>query len=284
MRILTWYIDPDALVYYTWSQGFRPGGFNRGTTSNAKYDYSSSISFAPDELTNNEIGYKTDWLSRHLEWDGALYHEHWAAVAEDRLFDPALFGNTAFTVNGPDYRVWGTESSVTYRITPDLTIFGGGEWNYSSQLTSPLLSNKAGQLLGTGVVNPAPGADNPFGAVGSTLAQSPKFKGNLRLRYEFEYGDFYPFAQVGVSYVGAEHSGTGVDGSNDNYGEDPYTTRSICRSVSASDNWNAQIYVNNHDEQPGRHLHQRRPSSREAMIVVTPAPATAGLKLSYSFK
>ena len=26
---LTWHITPDAMVYYTFSQGFRPGGFNR---------------------------------------------------------------------------------------------------------------------------------------------------------------------------------------------------------------------------------------------------------------
>ncbi|MBV8803445.1 MAG: TonB-dependent receptor, partial [Sinobacteraceae bacterium] len=28
---LSWHITDDALVYYTWSQGFRPGGFNRGS-------------------------------------------------------------------------------------------------------------------------------------------------------------------------------------------------------------------------------------------------------------
>ena len=26
---LTWHITPDVMAYYTWSQGFRPGGFNR---------------------------------------------------------------------------------------------------------------------------------------------------------------------------------------------------------------------------------------------------------------
>ncbi len=26
---LTWHIMPDVMVYYTWSQGFRPGGFNQ---------------------------------------------------------------------------------------------------------------------------------------------------------------------------------------------------------------------------------------------------------------
>ena len=30
---LTWHITPDIMAYYTWSQGFRPGGFNRTKTS-----------------------------------------------------------------------------------------------------------------------------------------------------------------------------------------------------------------------------------------------------------
>ncbi len=28
---MTWHILPDVLAYYTWSQGFRPGAFNRSS-------------------------------------------------------------------------------------------------------------------------------------------------------------------------------------------------------------------------------------------------------------
>jgi outer membrane receptor protein involved in Fe transport len=31
---LTWHVTPDAMVYYTFSQGFRPGGFNRTGDTN----------------------------------------------------------------------------------------------------------------------------------------------------------------------------------------------------------------------------------------------------------
>ncbi len=30
---LTWHITPDVMVYYTYSEGFRPGGFNRTQTN-----------------------------------------------------------------------------------------------------------------------------------------------------------------------------------------------------------------------------------------------------------
>ena len=30
---LTWHITPDIMAYYTYSEGFRPGGFNRTASS-----------------------------------------------------------------------------------------------------------------------------------------------------------------------------------------------------------------------------------------------------------
>ena len=79
------------MTYYTWSQvGSRPGGFNRGTHTVTADDYTRRrFEFAPDTLTNNEIGYKTTWLAHHLELDGSIYHEHWSNV-QDRLFRPRL--------------------------------------------------------------------------------------------------------------------------------------------------------------------------------------------------
>ena len=88
---LTWHITSDIMAYYTFSQGFRPGGFNRfsslkfgdiptcanGATPTAgpaatacagtkagtgAAQYQNSYSYAPDTLTNNEIGFKTEWL------------------------------------------------------------------------------------------------------------------------------------------------------------------------------------------------------------------------------
>jgi outer membrane receptor for monomeric catechols len=33
--------------------------------------------FAPDTLTNNELGWKTIWMDRRIQWDGAIYQEDW---------------------------------------------------------------------------------------------------------------------------------------------------------------------------------------------------------------
>ena len=55
---LSWHVTDDVLLYYTWSQGFRPGGFNRGSKFTQKdatgaYQYQTPTNYAPDTLTNN---------------------------------------------------------------------------------------------------------------------------------------------------------------------------------------------------------------------------------------
>src|SRR4029077_14865762 len=77
---LTWHVTPDVMVYYTFSQGFRPGGFNQNHIaadgSGFKYaegrdgvnQYAVPGSYHSDKLTNNEIGWKTEWLDHRLQW------------------------------------------------------------------------------------------------------------------------------------------------------------------------------------------------------------------------
>ena len=92
---LSWKVTDDALLYYTWSQGFRAGGFNRApfaaeanspltqarrpwqTQANEHGGWSAPLAFAPDNLTNNELGWKTMWMDRRIQWNGAIYQEDW---------------------------------------------------------------------------------------------------------------------------------------------------------------------------------------------------------------
>ncbi len=50
------------------------------------------------------------------QFDGALYDEEWSNV-QLQLYDAELYGNSGFTVNGPNYRVRGIEGDVVFRIT-----------------------------------------------------------------------------------------------------------------------------------------------------------------------
>ncbi|MBV8145328.1 MAG: TonB-dependent receptor plug domain-containing protein [Gammaproteobacteria bacterium] len=219
---LTWHFMADGLVYYTWSQGFRPGAFNRTSGKYIPYtvalptpQYISPLAYESDNLTNNEIGWKTEWLDHRLQWNGAVYQEDWKN-AQVTFFQPGLLGNIGFNANGPDYRIRGLETSFIAVITRGLTAEGGASWVSSQQTNSPYLIANNPDLL----KNPASagqyqqpiiyGVDhsgtygkipNPYGPVGDPAAFAPPLQFNALLRYQWVVSSYEWFAQAGVTHT-----------------------------------------------------------------------------------
>ncbi len=265
---MSWKVTDDALVYYTWSQGFRPGGFNRRSQTVLNGTYATPLEFAPDTLINNEVGWKTEWFNRRLEFNGAVYQEDWKDV-QVAVFDPqGGLGNQTFTINGPNFRVRGVETQIVARVTRDLTLTGAASWNSSNQMNSPNLTGIGGQTV---IPNP-----NPFGSVGSPLAQSPPFQANLRARYEFTVNDYHAFVQAGGVHQAHSYSQTGLVQAYDQPG---YTTYDGALGV-AKDAWLVQIY--------GENLTDTRyvtfiNSDQFVKADFVGRPRTVGVKFSYKF-
>ena len=233
---LTWHVTPDTMVYYTWSQGYRPGGFNRSTgyeanDANGIPQYVKPLTVQPDSLTNNEIGFKSEFLNRRVQLNGSIYDEKWQNV-QTAIFNPQYFGNTTFGLNGPDYEVKGIELQLTARVTTALTVIASGSWNRSQQTTSPPLvdNNCAGNalrnLLPTTPVSPTCGqpitqlvepngklgnVTNTFGSTGVPTAFSPPLQYNVRARYDFAMADYGAFWQVGMVHMGHSYNNSNTD-------------------------------------------------------------------------
>jgi iron complex outermembrane receptor protein len=265
---VTWKIAPDVLVYYTWSQGFRPGGFNRSSFYSAPINYTTPIAFAPDTLINNELGAKTEWFDHQLQVNVAIYQEDWKNVQTLFGYPGQELGNLAFETNGPNYRVRGVETQVIARPTRGLTLTASAAWNSSNQTNSPYLIANSGQ--------PITNAPNPYGPLGSTLAQSPPFAGNLRARYEFDAGEYHPFVQAGMQHQAHMHSATGY---HQNYDEPPFSTYEAAAGV-AKDAWTAQAYCENLTDSRGD-LYKSFAQQIVSQTVIR--PRTAGVKFSYKF-
>jgi iron complex outermembrane recepter protein len=230
---LSWKITDDALLYYTWSQGFRPGGFNPSTKLVLNGTFEVPQKFAPDTLINNELGWKTQWFDRRFEFNGAVYQEDWKNV-QVQFFDPqGGLSNLTFETNGPNYRVRGIETSLIARMTHGLTLTGAASWNSSNQTNSPYLVNIYGQ--------PITSIPNPYGPLNSPLAQSPPFQANLRARYEFTVNDYHAFWQVGGIHQAHSYSATG---NVEAYDQPGFTTYEASLGVG-KDAWLVQLHGEN---------------------------------------
>jgi iron complex outermembrane recepter protein len=276
---LSWKVNSDALLYYTWSQGFRPGGFNVGTPghlpdANGVYQYFTPATYAPDSLTNNELGFKTLWLGRRLEVNGSLYQENWDNT-QVGLSDPQQgLGNLQIATNGGSYQVRGGELQVVARITDGLTVQSSSSYNHSKQTNSPFLIDN--NPLSPGYGKPITSIPNPFGPLGSPLANSPELQWNLRVRDEIPFGDYRGFWQVGAQHIGSSLSATG---NVQAFVLPSYTTYDAAIGV-AKDPWNVQLFGQNLTS-VNASTYTNATEFVEAQTVLR--PRVVGMKFSYKF-
>jgi iron complex outermembrane receptor protein len=310
---LTWHILPDVMVYYTFSQGFRPGGFNQNGGAPHAFvptppggplqpQYLIPKSYTSDKLTNNEIGWKTEFFGHRLQWNGAVYRETWDNV-QVAFFDPGVVGNIFFNTNGQNFLIKGVESSLIARVTDGLTVQGAGSWNQSRQTNSPVLTNNNpaspnfgqpitfacrdwGPALGT--YGGCAAVVNPFGPIGSPSADAPPLQFSLRARYEWNIAGYAPFVQFGATHSG--HSFTQA-GANPLVGpgaistgrlrfENPaYSTYSASTGV-AKNAWSINVYCENLSNSNASTF----VSTDQFIVAQTPLrPRVIGASFGYSF-
>ncbi len=291
---VTYKFDNRSLVYATYSEGFRPGGFNRrpcvtfftranGTTGGncTAAQFARLAVYVPDTVKNYELGAKISLLDRSLQINIAAYQIDWKNI-QQTVFDQNI-SNQTFTTNLSDARIRGVEGDVAWRATPELTV--NGAFSYTdSELTA--LRQAATVLV----------------PLGSPLSLSPKFQGNLRARYEKETSSgLRPFVQVAFHYVGKTISST-IDNVDIRYSgptviyngvtvragdvvtpiktsfkQKSYNTLSASLGVS-KDNWGLELF--------GENLTDERPelfkSANDGELrTTTSRPLTVGLRVSY---
>jgi iron complex outermembrane receptor protein len=299
---LTWHVTPDVLLYYTYSQGYRPGGFNRETGKSLVATGPDGVKqlfkpsgYAPDSLTNQEVGVKSEFLDHRVQVNLSAYHMLWNEI-QDPLFNPAALGNTTFVTNGANYRINGAELQVVARVTQGLTLQGSASYNDAKQSNSPCLlaNNPASATFGkciTQVVNPA-GAlvplESVFGPQGGVPAFSPKVQYNVRARYDWAFNDYKAFVMAGANHVGGMFNQ--IDNGTTNFVGNPsttllryfqpgYTTYDASFGIS-KDNWTAEAFGTN----LGNSNASTFTSSAQFIKSEVPLrPRIVGLRIGYKF-
>jgi iron complex outermembrane recepter protein len=241
---LTWRITPDSSGYYSFSQGYRPGGFNRVPSASGQtlypapevpycgaastdsrclpggnlynrnsYQYLRPAGYQSDRLTSNELGLKSEFLDHRLLVNASVYQMAWSNAQSQVLFgSPDADTYATFVANGPSYRIRGFELQLGARVTDGLTLQGSGSWNSVSQASNPCLRS-AGVTPFT-LNNPTPAGQciTVFGGLpysspwGATGTSAPYAPADMfSVRARYEWNVFFLKA---FALIGANHIGS----------------------------------------------------------------------------
>jgi iron complex outermembrane recepter protein len=192
----TYKITDDALVYATWSRGFRPGGINRRGTLPP---------YGSDKLDNYELGWKTTFGA--FRWNGAVYQQDWNNI------QLSFLGANGLTEirNAGIARIRGVEMDFGYRAG-GFSLNAGFSYNDAEirrdfcrvanpqfDCTLPLPDSKRDNDL-------LPDDNELLAPAGSRLPVTAKFKGNAIARYEFPVSDWDGHVQFAVNHIGSRRS------------------------------------------------------------------------------
>ncbi|MAW81471.1 MAG: TonB-dependent receptor [Parvularcula sp.] len=184
---ISWTPTDDLLFYATYSEGFRPGLLNRPGGAAGPNGYTVPFAVDTDEVTNYELGWKTQLFDNQLQLNGNAFFVEIERL-QTTIFDPSIT-NLFFSDNAANAEILGVEGDVIFApySIEGLTLAGAFS----------VLDTEVKEVL------------TPTNDViaGSELAFAPTFQGNVRARYEWSLSpDLRAHLQSQVVYSGSSYS------------------------------------------------------------------------------
>ncbi len=246
---LTWRVNDDSMIYFTASEGYRPGGLNRDPGLAAV----GAAEYTPDVLTNYEVGWKSMLAGGRVRLNGAIFTSDWEDV-QYTIYDFELSRCCGSVYNLADATVSGIEVDITALLSDQWTLsaavaFNDGETDGDFELI------------------------NGFLAVpdGTALPNVPEWKGNVWTRYGFSAGSFDAYWQAAVAYTGSSYNEIRPD---QRTRQSSYTIVNL-RAGIGKDGWGLDAYVNNASDEVADIYVSPRPYEPST---TTNRPRTYGLK------
>lgn len=107
---VAWKPSTSALVYYSFSQGFRSGGFNgRNATPDSIGPYN------PERVRQHELGFKTDLFDRSLRLNLAMFSISYTDKQEDAIQADPVLASVTVTTNAARASIRGFEGELSFK-------------------------------------------------------------------------------------------------------------------------------------------------------------------------
>ena len=250
--------DADTLYYFTRSEGYRPGGFNRGggkASSNPAFP-DVPLTYATDDVINTEFGVKTLLLDGAMRLNASYYNIEWTDIQVSR-FDPKNVSILTFVENAADADVSGLEADILWYPTDDITIASAMSYN-STEVTR----------IKAQIVEIAP--------VGSALPLSPDFQWNVRIRKDSELNGLPSYTQLAIKSASDSFSSLEKD---KRYSQDAYRTVDFAYGYEVN-NTEVEFFIRNlTDERAQLYYNDQDDIPR----ITTNRPRNMGVRASYKF-
>jgi outer membrane receptor protein involved in Fe transport len=251
--------DEDTLWYVTRSEGFRPGGFNRGgLLSSRNPDFPDvPLTYGSDDTINTEIGIKTLLMDGSLRLNATWYNVEWTDIQVSR-FDPVNVSILTFIENSADADVSGIEADILWYPSNE-------KWTVMAAMSSndTEITNIKAQIV-------------ELAPVGSALPLAPELQWNVRARRDSEFMGNAAYTQIAVKNAGESFSSLEAD---KRYQQDAYRIVDLAYGFEMNGaDWEffirnltderAQLYFNDQDDIPR---------------ISTNRPRNMGLRVSLKF-
>jgi len=185
---ISYQIDPDKMVYFLYSEGFRLGGFNSLRAANTGL---VPLEYDPDKLLNYELGLKSQWLDNRLELNATLFYMKWKNYQQGASNIDDLWWLRG-TFNAADAEQKGIELQATYLFTENLQL------NISAYWADPEWSDTYWYPYQD------PETEDPSIVKGDTLPNSQKYAGHASLWWTIPalFGTEDVFINYDISFQG----------------------------------------------------------------------------------
>lgn len=176
--------NDDAMLYATWSKGYRSGGFNGRVDEQA----SARIPYDPETVDNYELGFKTEWPDQRLRLNGAIFYMDYQDKQEEiGLPSDGATGQRITVFNAANATMQGVELELQAILTEGLSV----------RANVGYLDSEYDDFS-------FEGADGHTDLSGFDFRRAPKFTGSVDATYEWQVGGGEAWVRGAYHFLG-EH-------------------------------------------------------------------------------